>query len=149
MRDTLQYVVPVEVRDAADGPMLRGVVLQEGRAAQGGRAEVFAPFSVVWPADGIALLGEHRADVVLARAVPIRDADGSLRVETRATEAILDAYKTRKFFSVEFRSLREVRTSGGIREIQRALVDAAALVPNPEYPNVRAEVRSQRCKVWL
>ena len=148
MAETVQYVVPVELREADDGPMLRGVVLQEGRAAQGGRAEVFAPLSVVWPSDGIALLGEHRGSE-LARAVPIRDADGSLRVETRATEAILDAYKTRKFFSVEFRSLREVRTSGGIREIQRALVDAAALVPNPEYPNVRAEVRASRRSVWL
>ena len=33
MPDTLSYVVPVEVREAADGPMLRGVILQEGRAA--------------------------------------------------------------------------------------------------------------------
>ena len=149
MAKTVQYVVPVELREADDGPMLRGVVLQEGRAAQGGRAEVFAPLSVVWPSDGIALLGEHRGPE-LARAVPTRAADGSLRIETRATPAILTAYETRKFFSVEFHALSEVRTAGGVREIQRALVDAAALVPNPEYPNVRAEVRAQRRRVvWL
>ena len=149
MRDTLHYVVPVEVREAADGPMLRGVVLQEGRAASGGRAEVFAPLSVVWPSDGIALLGEHRAEVELARAVPTRDADGSLRIETRATPAILAAYKTRRYFSVEFHSLSEVRTAGGVREIQRAFIEAAALVPNPEYPGVRAEVRERHRRVWL
>ena len=69
MAETVQYVVPVELREADDGPMLRGVVLQEGRAAaQGGRAEVFAPLSVVWPSDGIALRGEHRG----ARAGPRR-----------------------------------------------------------------------------
>ena len=144
---TLSYVVPVEVREAAEGPMLRGVILQEGRAAHGGRAEVFAPLSVVWPVDGIALRGEHRGSE-LARAVPTRDADGSLRIETRATPAILAAYATRKFFSVEFHALAEVRTAGGVREIQRALLEAAALVPDPEYPNVHAEVRSTRRRVW-
>ena len=148
MAETVQYVVPVELREADDGPMLRGVVLQEGRAAAGGRAEVFSPFSVVWPHDGISLRGEHRGPE-LARAVPIRDADGSLRIETRATPAILTAYKTRRYFSVEFHALAEVRTAGGVREIQRALIEAAALVPNPEYPNVRAEVRSKRRRVWL
>ena len=149
MQDPLHYVVPVELREATDGPMLRGVVLQEGRAAQGGRAEVFAPLSVVWPSDGIALLGEHRG-AELARAVPIRDADGSLRIETRATPEILSAYETRRYFSVEFHALREVRTAGGIREIQRAIVDAAALVASPEYPNVKAEVRARgRRRVWL
>ena len=148
MAKTVQYVVPVELREADDGPMLRGVVLQEGRAAQGGRAEVFTPLSVVWPADGIALRGEHRGSE-LARVMPTRDTDGSLRVETRATTAILAAYKTRRYFSVEFHALAEVRTAGGVREIQRALLEAAALVPNPEYPNVRAEVREQRRRVWL
>ena len=148
MAETLQYVIPVELREASDGPTLRGVVLQEGRAAQGGRAEVFAPLSVVWPSDGIALLAEHRG-AELARAVPTRDADGSLRIETRATPAILAAHATRKFFSVEFHAIQEVRTAGGVREITRALVDAAALVTSPEYPNVRAEVRTSRRRVWL
>ena len=148
MSATLQYVVPVEVRDADDGPLLTGTILQEGRAAQGGRAESFSPFSVVWPHDGIALRGEHRGSE-LARVVPTRDPDGSLRVETRATPAILTAYETRKYFSIEFHAIAEVRTAGGIREIQRALLEAAALVPNPEYPNVRAEVRSKRRRVWL
>ena len=146
--ETLKVFCPVELREASDGPMLRGIVLQEGRAAQGGRAEVFAPLSVVWASDGISVLGEHRG-AELARAVPTRDASGALRIETPATPAILAAYKTRRYFSVEFHALREVRTSGGVREIQRALVEAAALVPNPEYPNVKAEVRASRRRVWL
>ena len=89
------------------------------------------------------------AEVELARAVPTRDADGSLRIETRATPAILAAYKTRRYFSVEFHALSEVRTAGGVREIQRAFIEAAALVPNPEYPGVRAEVRERHRRVWL
>ena len=149
MQEPLQYVVPVELRESDGGPMLRGTVLQEGRAAQGGRAESFSPLSVVWPSDGIALLSEHRG-AELARAVPTRDADGSLRIETPATQPILEAYETRKFFSVEFHAISEVRTKGGVREITRALVDAAALVSSPEYSQATAEIRDRnRRKVWL
>ena len=148
MPEIVQYIVPVELREADAGPMLRGTVLQEGRAAAGGRAEVFTPLSVVWPVDGIALLAEHRGSE-LARAVPTREVDGSLHIETPATPAILAAYATRKYFSVEFHAIAEVRTKGGIREIRRALVDAAALVGSPEYPNVGAEIRASRCRVWL
>ena len=132
MAEPLHYVVPVELRESDGGPTLHGTVLQEGRAAQGGRAELFIPFSAVWPSDGIALLGEHRG-VELARAVPTRAADGSLRIETPATPAILEAYATRKFFSVEFHAISEVRTAGGVREITRALVESAAMVSSPEY----------------
>ena len=149
MDKNILHVCPVEIREADAGPLLSGTILQEGRAAQGGRVEVFAPGSVVWPADGIAVLGEHRG-AELGRAVPTRDADGSLRIETPATPEILAAYATRKFFSVEFHSIREVRTAGGIREIQRALVDGAALVSSPEYPNVKAEIRARsRRRGWL
>ena len=149
MAETLQYVIAVELREASEGPTLRGVVLQEGRAAQGGRAEVFAPLSVVWPSNGIALLAEHRGSE-LARAVPTRGLDGSLRIETPATPAILEAYETRKYFSVEFHAIQEVRTAGGVREITRALVDAAALVSTPEYLQASAEIRDRkRRRVWL
>ena len=148
MAETLQYVIPVELREASEGPTLSGVVLQEGRAAQGGRAEVFAPLACCWPSNGIALLAEHRGSE-LARAVPTRDADGSLRIETPATPEILAAYETRRYFSVEFYALQEVRTAGGVREIQRALVDAAAMVSSPEYAQATAEVRARQRRVWL
>ena len=135
----------VEVRESETGPMLHGVVLQEGRAAQGGRAELFSPFSVIWPADGIKLLGEHRGSA-LAHAVPVRDANGSIRIETPATPAIREAYETRKFFSVEFHAITESRTKGGVREITRALVDAAAMVSSPEYKQATAEIRGRNIR---
>ena len=138
----------VEIRETATGPMLVGTVLQEGRAAKGGRAEVFAPLSAFWAPAGLALRGQHHG-TELARAVPTRGEDGSLRIETPATPEIREAYKTRRYFSVEFHALREVKTAGGVREIQLAFLDAAALVENPEYPNVKAEVRSSRRRVWL
>ena len=109
---------------------------------------MFAPLSAIWAPEGLALRGKHRG-TELARAVPTRAADGSLRIETPATPEIREAFKTRRYFSVEFHSLREVKTAGGVREIQLAFLDAAALVENPEYPNVQAEVRSSRRRIWL
>ena len=138
----------VEIREAKDGPMLHGTILQEGRAAQGGRAESFSPLSVVWPSSGIALLGEHRG-AALAHAVPTREANGEIRIETPATPEILEAYATRKFFSVEFHAISEVRTKAGVREITRALVEAAAMVASPEYAQATSEVRATRRRVWL
>ena len=148
MQETVKYVVPVELREADGVRTLHGVLLQEGRMASI-RFEVFAPLSVIWPANGIKLLGEHRG-TELARAVPTRDADGSLRIETPATPAILEAHEARKYFSVEFHAISESRTKGGTREILRALVDAAALVASPEYVQAVTEVRDRRrLKVWL
>ena len=52
----------VEVRESDKPgyePTLRGVMLQEGRAASGGRAEVFTPGSVEWPSEGVVV--RHRA----------------------------------------------------------------------------------------
>ena len=100
--------VEVEVRAAVDGPMLRGVILAEGRAARGGRAELFAPGAVCWPADGIAILAEHRGRE-LARVLPTREANGEIRIETRATDDIRRAVDVdgRRFLSVEFFAHRE------------------------------------------
>ncbi|MCY4020168.1 MAG: hypothetical protein OXG39_12245 [Chloroflexi bacterium] len=138
----------VECRASESGPMLHGVILAEGRAATGGRAEVFAPGSVAWPGDGIGILGEHYGEE-LARAVPTRDATGEIRVSAPASPAVMAAVQSgRRFLSVEFHALREVRTAGGVREIQRAFVDRAALVPSPEYAQATAEIRARR-KVYV
>ena len=47
----------VEIR--AEGEHLHGQILQEGRAATAGRAELFAPGSITWPADGVRILDKH------------------------------------------------------------------------------------------
>ena len=46
-----------------------------------------------------------------------------------------------EYLSVEFHALREVRTQGGVREIQKAIVLAAAMVKTPEYNQAVAELR--------
>jgi len=140
----------VELRQSAEGPRLEGVILQEGRAAAGGRAELFTPFSVAWPPLGIDILIGHGGPVAVT-VVPERRQNGELRISTPAPAAVVDAVSAgRSGLSVGFRALLEVVTAGGVREIQRAMVEAAALVANPEYQQARAEVRAtiRRMRMW-
>ena len=139
---------PIELREAAGGPRLVGCLIQEGRAAST-RAEVFAPRSLQWSADGIALRAKHLGEEV-QRAIPTREADGEIRISTPASAAIVAAFdEGRRFLSIEFHALAETRSASGVREIQQAFLAGAALVENPEYLQTRAEVRARRRKVWL
>ena len=131
---------PVEVRESETGPMLHGVLIQEGRAASV-RAEVFAPLSLVWSATGIALRAEHLG-AEDSRAIPTREANGEIRIAAPASPALVAAFNEgRRFLSIEFHSLKETRSAAGVREIQSAFLPGAALVAEPEYKQATAEVR--------
>ena len=139
--------VITEIRES--GGELHGVILTEGRAASGGRAEVFAPGSVQWPSTGVDILTRHRGPVE-TRAFPHRAPNGELQIRARATPAIREAVEQgRNYMSVEFVGVEERTTMGGVREVLSAYVNAAALVDSPEYDTTRAEVRSRRRRVWL
>lgn len=107
------------------------------------------PGAVVWPADGIAIRTEHLG-AEHARAIPERDGT-EIRITAPASPAIFDAVNAgRKWLSVEFHAITETRTAGGVREIERALVDGASLTDDPEYHQTVAEVRAaRRRRVWL
>ena len=137
-----------EIRE--DGEHLHGVMVQEGRAASGGRRELFAPGSVQWPSTGVSILTEHLGSPETV-AHPVRETDGRISLRTRATDAIRQAVAAgKRFMSVEFRSVEERTTAGGVREILSAFVPAVALVSNPEYDTTAAEVRERgRRRVWL
>lgn len=140
----------VECRASDTGPKLHGVILTEGRAAAGGRAEVFAPGSVMWPAEGIELRTVHLGPVE-ARAVPVRGAGGEIAVEAAATPALFRAvHGGARGMSVEFHALEERTTAAGVREVLRALVTGAIVTDRPEYDTTRAEVRERpEVRVWL
>ena len=150
----MKHSFEVEIREASRvgyEPSLRGVMLTEGRAASGGRAEVFAPGSVSWPSEGVGILTKHRGTVE-TRGQVVRQRDGKLTLTARATDAIKQAVASgRRWMSVEFVSVEERTTEGGVREILRALVPAAALVASPEYDTTAAAIRSRkrRLRVWL
>ena len=131
----------VEIREAAEGPELRGVMVQEGRAATGGRRELFAPGSIQWPDAGIGILLAHRTAPEV-RAVAARESDGRITVRAPATPAIREAVAAgKRFLSVEFFSIEERTTAGGVRELLRALVPTVALTAAPEYDMTVAEIR--------
>ena len=145
----LHRVVEVREAEAEDGPLLLATIVQEGRAAGGGRAELFTPLSVIWPANGIAIRTEHRGREV-GRAIPSRQTNGEIRISTPATPEIRAAFAVKRFMSVEFRSMAENRTPAGVREIALAYVDAASMTGSPEYVQAVAEVRdASHQRVWL
>ena len=139
---------PVEIRESATGPQIVGCLIQEGRVASV-RAEVFAPLSLVWASDGIALRAKHLG-VEDSRAIPTREANGEIRIEASASTPLVAAYNEgRRFLSIEFHALQETRSTSGVREIQKAFLPGAALVESPEYKQAGAEIRSKRRRVWL
>ena len=141
---------PVELREAEAeaGPTLHGVLIQEGRAASA-RAEVFAPGSLQWSAEGIAIRAKHLG-AEDSRAIPTREATGEIRIAAPASAALVAAYNAgRKFLSIEFHALQETRSKSGVREIQQAFLPGAALVVDPEYAQATAEVRARQRRVWL
>lgn len=144
---TERLTVPVECRASDTGPRLRGVILTEGRAAAGGRAELFAPGAAVWPAEGIGV-GTKHLGVVETRAVPVREGN-EIRVDAEATPAIFKAVSDgARFMSVEFHPLVEQRTTAGVREVLSALVVGAIVTNDPEYAQTAAEVRTRRRRRW-
>ena len=139
---------PVEIREADNGPVLHGVLIQEGRAASV-RAEVFAPLSLVWASDGISIRAKHLG-AEDSRAIPTRETNGEIRIAAPASAAIVAAFNEgRKFLSIEFHAVQETRSKSGVREIQKAYLPGAAMVSDPEYKMATAEIRSTQRKVWL
>ena len=134
----------VEVRDSDSGPVVGVTLIQEGRAATGGRAELFAPGSLQWPSEGIPLRTEHLGGDAI-RIHPHRDAELRISASAPASPPIVEAVRGGKTHaSVEFHALEEVSTSAGVREIRSALLVGAALVDAPEYEQTRVEIRSRR-----
>ena len=142
-------VIPVECRASATGPRLHGVLLSEGRAASGGRSELFVPGSIVWPAEGIGI-GLRHLGAVETRAVPTR-VGNEIRAEAEATPKLFAAVNAgAKFMSLEFHPLAEQRTKAGVREVLSALVTGAIVTDQPEYETTAAEVRTgKRRRFWL
>ena len=149
----------LECRAATGSPgRLVGVILPAGRVA-GDRPELFVGAGVQTPAEGIALLPEHRSTKPIMRFDPIRSDDGSLHVDHilpdsdngRALAASVRSGAT-PGLSVEFHSLDEARVSG-VREIRQSLISAVAVVPAGAYNQATAEVRAKghhrRVLTWL
>ena len=149
----------LECRDATGSPgRLVGVILPAGRVA-GDRPELFVGAGVQTPADGIALLPEHRSSTVIMNFDPVRDSDGTLHVDhllpnTPAGVALAASVRDGRTpgLSVEFHSLDEARVSG-VREIRQSLISAVAVVPAGAYNQATAEVRAKghhrRVLTWL
>ena len=149
---TEQYAtaIPVELREAEGQRRLHGCLIQEGRIASQ-RKELLAPGACQWPAEGVDILTEHRGRSE-ARTLPTRQPDGSIVIDAAASPGMIAAVESgKRFMSVEMVVWAETRNAADIREIQGALITAAALTNIPEYQQTSAELRdrSRRRRVWL
>ena len=146
----------LEVREASGSPgRIVGVILPAGRVAAD-RRELFVGTGIQTPASGLRLLPEHRSNVTIMEFDPVRDADGTLRIDhvlpdsvegRAAAQSIRDGSTPN--LSAEFFALTE-QTVSSVREVRTSLVTAAALVNSGAYNQARAELRSkQEVKVWL
>lgn len=153
--------IPVELREDDGVQRLHATLVQEGRpsarrvtppGATEAVPEVFAPGSVVWPVDGVAIRARHGQPTEL-RAMPVRTPDGSIKIAVKATDRIINAVKGGlRSMSVEFKPLEEQLTGSGVREHLRALVHSAALADEATavYGQGAAEVRESKArKLWL
>ena len=146
----------LEVRESAGSPgRIVGVILPAGRVAAD-RRELFVGGGITTPANGLRLLPEHRSNVTIMEFDPIRDADGTLRIDhllpdsvegRAAAQSIRDGSTPN--LSAEFIALSE-QTVSSVREVRTSLVTAAALVNSGAYGQARAELRSKKeVLVWL
>ena len=145
--------VPVRIREAKGTKRLVGVIIAEGRAARGGRSELFTPGSISWPDSGISINVEHRGPVI-GTAHPSRHPSGEIRISTPATKEMIRAVEAGKNgLSIEFAGLKRNVTKGGVTEWTRAYVDVASIVARPEYhqgvAKIRSRMRGGRTRFWL
>ena len=153
MIERLQQEIELELReDERLGKMLHAVILAEGRAAAGGRSELFTPGSVTWPEEGIEIKIGHSGAVEALGPIlsgPRKGERSGSRFE-RPKGLLRLSEKGSGGCLSNFFALAENRVPAGIREITSALIQGAALVASPEYSQGRAEVRSQqRRRLWL
>ena len=145
----------VEIREATGSPgRVVGVILPAGRVA-GDRREIFVGAGITTPAAGMRLIPEHRSQTTILTFDPLRDSDGTLRIDHRlpdspegreAAQVIRNGSKAR--LSVEFHSLAE-GTVQGVREVRQSLVEAVALVGEGSYSQARAELRNRQPRYYL
>ena len=117
------------------------------------RRELFVGTGIQTPANGLRLLPEHRSTVTIMEFDPVRDADGTLRIDHQLPDSVegraaaqlgLRDGSTSSHFrpsSSHFQSKPPLLRARGARIL---VVTAVALVGSGSYGQARAEVRSKR-----
>ena len=159
-REYHETTTPLECRDETGGSpgRLVGVILPAGRIA-GDRKEIIVGAGIQTPSAGVRLLPEHRSKTTVLTFDPIRDPDGSLKIDHRlpdSPEGREMAHSVRSgktpSLSIEFHALAEAIVSG-VREVRESLITAVATVPAGAYHQARVEVRAKgnhrRVLTWL
>ena len=157
MTDEFRCAIELRADESRQSPgRITGTLLTYGERAAD-RAELFRAGSLTWPESGIILNEQHNRQAPIMRFVPeVRGGkiviDAMLPDTQRGRDAATMIQNgTMRGLSVEFRSKRERRGAGGVREIEAAELRGAGLVDDPSYRGSAVEVRStrERRRIWL
>ena len=147
-------VFPVEFRETDDDSpgTLAGMILPVGRVASD-RKEIFVPGSATFPDGGVRLLLEHEGREIMTVAPTVAMDGYSIEAILPSSPEGIEAAELvqsgkRSSLSVEFEAIEEERVSE-VREVRRALISAAALVPSGAYEQARAELRGRALRWWF
>ena len=155
MEKNESILVAVELRASTDSDSpgtLSGLILPVGRIAAD-RKEVFTPGSATFPEGGVRLLLEHEGREIMTVAPTVAMDGYSIEAILPSSPEGIEAAElvktgARSNLSVEFQTIEEERVSE-VREVRRALVSAAALVPSGAYEQARAELRGREPRWWF
>ncbi len=140
MNETRELIVDIELRqdDSRQSPgRIIGTLIEYGKRASD-RAEVFADGALHWPDGGIILNEHHNRAAPILRFTPTVEGR-----EVRIDAALPDTQRGRDVatmvrdgtltgLSVEFRA-ESAGFTGGVREVRRAKLVAAAVVDSASY----------------
>ena len=160
MSETRELRCAIELRadESRQSPgRIVGTLMTYGERAKD-RAEVFSNGALNWEDRGVILNEQHNRQAPIMRFVPVVDGrevriDAALPDTQRGRDAAtMIRNGTMSGLSIEFRAEQEGR-AGGMREVRRAVLSAAALVDSPSY-GTSVEVRdgklaTRRRRIWL
>lgn len=148
--------VSVEIRAAADGKTIGGILMPYGRVSESHR-ERFLPGSLRAAPRGVVNAGHDRSRAVSGwpGAVEFRETASGLEVDIsmddtpEAARAVEDIRARRLTgFSVEFtRAVSSV--ANGIREVKEAVLIGIGVVEVASYPDTAVQLRRARARVWI
>ena len=135
----IRCAIEVRADDTRQSPgRIVGTLITYGQRARD-RAEQFAEAALHWPDGGIILNEQYNRQAPILRFTP-EVVGNEVRIDAPLPDtqrgqdaATMVRNGTMTGLSIEFRSELEAR-SGGVREIRRALLGAAALIDSPSYP---------------
>ena len=152
----IRAAAEAEIRAAADGKTISGVVMPYGKLSPSHRERFLAGALRAAPR-GLVHAAHDRSRPISGwpGGVELRETAAGLEAvvtvdDTAEARAAVEDIRAGRLtgFSVEFNRAKSAMVDG-IREIREAVLIGLGLVHTPSYPGTAAELRAGRPRVWI